>query len=311
MSHCLASWREVKDNAIVAALLETWQLAGEEPKVVNGSSPNPCRVAAERPVYRNKGVGKGKHGGKNAGHAAWLLGLDEPPEPLREPMHPPTEPAEQAELPAPEPVSKPEQVSVTQGRQHEESAVESRTEESSVESKEHEETRMICEIDPAEIVAWTFGTKLAMFHGMSPGRNVASLGQESDRIYPGACGPETAGALQHRAMGNCGLVWGDEDDEVTQEKLIEAVENMDADEVERLLEAGLKPYLNKSIDGSGHTLLDKFAAEHSTMLKEALHHKESAAASTRHLLEMQESAAQTLRVLLDHGAVLSANINKS
>ncbi|CAK9112181.1 unnamed protein product [Durusdinium trenchii] len=247
MSHCLASWREVKDNAIVAALLETWQLAGEEPKVVNGSSPNPCRVAAERPVYRNKGVGKGKHGGKNAGHAAWLLGLDEPPEPLREPMHPPTEPAEQAELPAPEPVSKPEQVSVTQGRQHEESAVESRTEESSVESKEHEETRMICEIDPAEIV----------------------------------------------------------------EKLIEAVENMDADEVERLLEAGLKPYLNKSIDGSGHTLLDKFAAEHSTMLKEALHHKESAAASTRHLLEMQESAAQTLRVLLDHGAVLSANINKS
>lgn len=55
-----------------------------------------------------------------------------------------------------------------------------------------------------------------MFHGMSPGRNVASLGQESDRIYPGACGPETAGALQHRAMGNCGLVWGDEDDEVTQ-----------------------------------------------------------------------------------------------
>lgn len=106
-------------------------------------------------------------------------------------MHPPTEPAEQAELPAPEPVSKPEQVSVTQGaiqnkpatsrnclyiqqpgihqlrlvssrrsvwslvstlqgmgmkqvrcprnrtgRQHEESAVESRTEESSVESKD-------------------------------------------------------------------------------------------------------------------------------------------------------------------------------
>lgn len=184
---------EVKDNAIVAALLgspggdpilrsqeeesprheeghkihgmpdkprdekrfiqvgECRQLAGEEPKVVNGSSPNPCRVAAERPVYRNKGVGKGKHGGKNAGHAAWLLGLDEPPEPLREPMHPPTEPAEQAELPAPEPVSKPEQVSVTQGRQHEESAVESRTEESSVESKEHEETRMICEIDPARL----------------------------------------------------------------------------------------------------------------------------------------------------------------
>ena len=33
-----------------------------------------------------------------------------------------------------------------------------------------------------------------------------------------------------------------------QEKLVEAVENMDADEVERLLDSGLTPFINKSID---------------------------------------------------------------
>ena len=40
----------------------------------------------------------------------------------------------------------------------------------------------------------------------------------------------------------------------------------------------------------------------------ALHHKDSAARSTRHLVEMQESAAQTLRILLEHGAVLSGGL---
>ena len=43
---------------------------------------------------------------------------------------------------------------------------------------------------------------------------------------------------------------------------------------------------------------------------QAVQSKESPAEATRHLLEMQEAAAQTLRVLLEHGAVLSAGIAK-
>ena len=57
--------------------------------------------------------------------------------------------------------------------------------------------------------------------------------------------------------------------------------------------------------------MDKFAAEHATMLRESLTSKESAGASTRNLVEMQESAAQVLKILLEHGAVLSAGIQKS
>ncbi|CAJ1365378.1 unnamed protein product [Effrenium voratum] len=109
-------------------------------------------------------------------------------------------------------------------------------------------------------------------------------------------------------MGNCGLAFGDDAGELTQEKLVEAVEHMDVDEVERCLEGGVNA--NKSIDERGHTILDKFAVEHAAMLREAVQSKESPAEATRHLLEMQEAAAQTLRVLLEHGAVLSAGIAK-
>lgn len=107
-------------------------------------------------------------------------------------------------------------------------------------------------------------------------------------------------------MGNACLHFDEDEEEVTQEKLVEAVENMDADEVERILESGLSEIINQSINERGQTILDKFAIEHAAMLKEALHHKDSAGHSTRHFVEMQESAAQTLRVLLEHGAVLSA-----
>ncbi|CAE7253112.1 unnamed protein product [Symbiodinium natans] len=88
-------------------------------------------------------------------------------------------------------------------------------------------------------------------------------------------------------MGNCGLgSWADDEGELTQERLLEAVESMDVDEVERCLNGGVP--VNKSIDAKGHTLLDKFAAEHAAMLRDALHYAGTPGEATKLLVEKQD-----------------------
>mmetsp|Transcript_1088 Transcript_1088/g.2207 ORF Transcript_1088/g.2207 Transcript_1088/m.2207 type:complete len:115 (+) Transcript_1088:66-410(+) len=105
-------------------------------------------------------------------------------------------------------------------------------------------------------------------------------------------------------MGNCNLVPSDEHNEIHDERLKEAVENMDAEEVSRCLDGGLP--VNSPIDRHGHTILDKFAIEHHSMLVNAMNFKGKPQEATAHLMAMQEAAAQTLKVLMEHGAVLSA-----
>eukprot|EP00931_Biecheleriopsis_adriatica_P034538 TRINITY_DN19930_c0_g1_i1.p1 TRINITY_DN19930_c0_g1~~TRINITY_DN19930_c0_g1_i1.p1 ORF type:complete len:115 (+),score=25.68 TRINITY_DN19930_c0_g1_i1:101-445(+) len=105
-------------------------------------------------------------------------------------------------------------------------------------------------------------------------------------------------------MGNCNLIYSDDFSELTNERLLEAVEHMNSEEVSRCLDGGMP--VNHPIDKHGHTILDKFAHDHHVMLESALHFRGSPQDATKHLQEMQESAAHTLKVLLSHGATVSA-----
>eukprot|EP00930_Biecheleria_cincta_P104975 TRINITY_DN9747_c0_g1_i1.p1 TRINITY_DN9747_c0_g1~~TRINITY_DN9747_c0_g1_i1.p1 ORF type:complete len:115 (+),score=31.49 TRINITY_DN9747_c0_g1_i1:96-440(+) len=105
-------------------------------------------------------------------------------------------------------------------------------------------------------------------------------------------------------MGNCAMVYSDDFSELTTERLCEAVQHMNATEVERCLEGGVP--VNHPIDRYGHTILDKFALEHAAMLEQALHIKAQPKEATTHLLNMQEAAAQTLKTLVEYGATVSA-----
>eukprot|EP00442_Polarella_glacialis_P008131 CAMPEP_0115087332 /NCGR_PEP_ID=MMETSP0227-20121206/23196_1 /TAXON_ID=89957 /ORGANISM="Polarella glacialis, Strain CCMP 1383" /LENGTH=109 /DNA_ID=CAMNT_0002477117 /DNA_START=90 /DNA_END=419 /DNA_ORIENTATION=- len=100
------------------------------------------------------------------------------------------------------------------------------------------------------------------------------------------------------------MVYTDEMSELTVERLVEAVEHMNSEEIERCLDGGIR--VNDPIDKQGHTILDKFAVEHAQMLNHALTVRARPEEATQHFLEMQEAAAQVLKVLHQHGAQLSA-----
>mmetsp|Transcript_50136 Transcript_50136/g.160427 ORF Transcript_50136/g.160427 Transcript_50136/m.160427 type:complete len:137 (-) Transcript_50136:78-488(-) len=103
-------------------------------------------------------------------------------------------------------------------------------------------------------------------------------------------------------MGNCGLM-PDQHEPLTLERLEEAVRNMDPVEVQRCLDGGLN--VHEPVDCQGHTIMDVFVVEHARMLKDTKRFKGAPEEVTRVFCEMQESAVQVLKILRDHGAVIS------
>eukprot|EP00440_Ansanella_granifera_P034236 gb/GFBE01037142.1/.p1 GENE.gb/GFBE01037142.1/~~gb/GFBE01037142.1/.p1 ORF type:complete len:114 (+),score=14.86 gb/GFBE01037142.1/:1-342(+) len=89
----------------------------------------------------------------------------------------------------------------------------------------------------------------------------------------------------------------------TTERLVEAVCRMQVNEVEEALACGVP--VNAPVDRFGHTILDKFVVEHAALLNDALNVKGQPEDITRQFYEMEEAALQVMKVLVDHGAVLT------
>mmetsp|Transcript_65970 Transcript_65970/g.116823 ORF Transcript_65970/g.116823 Transcript_65970/m.116823 type:complete len:115 (+) Transcript_65970:50-394(+) len=105
-------------------------------------------------------------------------------------------------------------------------------------------------------------------------------------------------------MGNCQMVSEEQHGDISHEALTDAVEEMEAEDVEKCLAGGMP--VNGPIDNHGHTILDKHTMEHAQMIEVALQFKGSSKDATSHFYAMEEAAFQTLKILREHGAVLSA-----
>lgn len=159
-------------------------------QAMQGESPSPPPAAAEmpgepagdlqaRPIWRSKGRRKGGGKGKDAGHAAWLLGLGSAiQEPAKELAEGAKEPEPEVTATVLEPLSKAREVESAEAEStreaesprdtdspvaktvdQEASYIEGSTStgdgaEAHISKGGVEETRIICETDPNEVIAW-------------------------------------------------------------------------------------------------------------------------------------------------------------
>lgn len=92
-------------------------------------------------------------------------------------------------------------------------------------------------------------------------------------------------------------------------ELEHAVRSMQPDHVKHILHS--KVDVNAAIDADDHTVLDAFAVEHFSMLKNIINLRVSPEEKTRIFYSNQENARAVLEILTQAGAQLSTHVSSS
>merc|ERR1719424_70735 len=90
----------------------------------------------------------------------------------------------------------------------------------------------------------------------------------------------------------------------TIEMLHHAVCSMKPEHVRHMLHGGVN--VNEPIDKEGHTILDAFAVERMSMLKQLINLKASPEEKTNIVYANQENAREIMHLLMEHGAMVSS-----
>merc|ERR1719437_207110 len=89
----------------------------------------------------------------------------------------------------------------------------------------------------------------------------------------------------------------------SMEQLVRAVQRMDPLAVQHCCDAGLN--VNDAVDPYGHTVMDVFATEQQALLKSCTGSRGRPQDATRLFIEAQQNATEVMRILQQHGAVMT------